>query len=186
MLIFPHMKGLFMKKWTLAAMAVLSVLAGSVLAEATDARRAAAEELLNVMKTPEMIANSFDNVKQMIPGQIKQMTGLAGQTNMPPDVHSQIQKMMDLMAEEFSWDKMKDDFITLYAETFTEQEMKDIITFYRSPAGQSFVDKQPELMKRSMAMNQKVMLRVMPKIRTMAEDLKPKPAPVSNATPAAK
>jgi hypothetical protein len=172
-----------MKKWTLAVMAVLSVMAGPVMAQAADARRATAEEMLNVMRYPEMMAKSFDTVKQMVPGYIKQRAGMAGQTNVPPDLSTQLRKVMDLMSEEFSWDKMKGDYITLYAETFTEQEMKDIIAFYRSPSGKSFVDKQPELSRRAMELSKMVMARAMPKIRALDEELKAKtaaaPAPVA-------
>jgi hypothetical protein len=111
-------------------------------------------------------------MKQMIPAQMEKMKQVTGDTNMPADVSGQMDKMMDMMAEEMSWNKMKADYITLYAETFTEQELKDTVAFYKSPTGQAFIRKQPELMKRSMEISQKVMIKIMPKIRAMTEELK--------------
>lgn len=163
-----------MNKWMTGCVVGLSLLAGSVLGQDLAARKATAEELLVVMKTPEMIGKTFESMKQMIPNQVKQMAGSMGDTNVPTEVNAQIQKMMDLMSEEFSWAKMKADFIALYAETFTAAEMKDMITFYKSPAGQAFINKQPELMKRSMEVSQKIMMRVMPKIKAMADEIKPR------------
>jgi len=145
---------------------VLSV-AGVNAQEAS--RRAMAEELLNLMNMQENIAKSFAMVKQMIPAQMEKMKQTMGQTNMPSKVSSQTDSMMDMMAQELSWDKMKDDYITLYAETFTEDEMKGIIAFYKSPAGQAFITKQPELMKRSMELSQKIMMQIMPKISSFSK-----------------
>ncbi len=175
-----------MNKWTIGVFAALSVMAGSVLAQDSNAvRRATAEELLIVMKTPDMIAKTFESVKQMLPAQMKQMTGTVGQP-LSPEATVQMQKMMDVMAEEFSWEKMKVDFITLYADTFTDDELKAIIAFYKTPAGQAFIAKQPELMKRSMEVSQRVMIRLMPKIKAMADEVKaksPQAAPKTGAGP---
>ncbi len=134
-------------------------------------RRAMAEELLNLMNMQETIETSFAMVKQMIPAQRERMKQATGQTNMPSNVSNQVDSMMDMMAQELSWDKMKADYITLYADSFTEEEMKGIIAFYKSPAGVAFITKQPELMKRSMELSQKMIMQIMPKIQAMTKEL---------------
>ena len=139
-------------------------------------RRAMAESLLNAMNVQDTIEKSFAMLQQMIPAQMDKMKQAAGQTNTSSNVSSQTAKMMDMMAQEFSWSKVKNDYITLYADTFTEEEMKGILGFYNSPAGQAFVKKQPELMKRSMELSQKIMMQVMPKIQAMAEEMEATPA----------
>ena len=153
----------------IAAGLVLSVV-GVNAQEAS--RRAMAEELLNLMNVQETIEKSFAMIKQMIPAQTEKIKQVTGQTNMPANVSGQADKMMDMMAQELSWDKMKEDYIALYADTFTEEELKGIIAFYKSPAGQAFTKKQPELTKRSMEMSQKFMLQVMPKIQAMCKEPK--------------
>lgn len=79
-------------------------------------------------------------------------------------------KMMTIMKEELSWDKLKDGFIQVYRDTFTQKEMDGIIAFYKSPAGQAFVDKQPALMKNTMALMQQRMGPMMQKIQQMTEE----------------
>ncbi len=67
---------------------------------------------------------------------------------------------------------MKEEYITLYSETYTEPELKDMIAFYKTPSGQAFIKKQPEVLKRSFELSQKVMSGLMPKIQAMANEFK--------------
>jgi len=140
-------------------------------------RRALAEELLNEMQMKENLEKSFAMIKRMIPSQAKSVEQAAGKENQPSSGTNMADKMatpngkiMDEMAQEMSWEKMKDDYISLYAETFTEEELKGIIAFYKSSAGQAFTTKQPELMRRTMELTQKRMLQWMPKIQAMSKD----------------
>jgi hypothetical protein len=158
-----------MKKMMVAIIGTV-FLATAWGAQAADARRAAAEELLTVSNAKETLEKSFETVKTMIPVQMKKMAQVSGATNVPANVEATTQKMMAMVMEEFSWDKMKEDYISLYADTFTEEEMKGIIDFYKSPAGQVFVRKSPELAKRSAEMSQKVMMRVIPRLQEMARE----------------
>jgi hypothetical protein len=103
---------------------------------------------------------------------MEQMGKMSGQTNMPPEAVSQSEKIVDLVASELSWEKVKADYISLYSETLTEEELKAAITFYKTPEGQSFISKQPELMKRAMELNQKLMMKIMPRIQEMTRDMR--------------
>jgi len=129
-----------------------------------DNRRALAESLLNAMNVRQTVEKSFDIVKQMIPQQMEKMGNAMGQT---PDPHAaeHTSKMLDAIAEEISWDHIKDDYIGLYADTFTAEEMQGMIDFYQSEPGQALVNKQPILMQKSMQLNQQMMMRIMPKLQ---------------------
>lgn len=165
-----------MKRWV-GSIAVLMVSGVIGVTAQESQRRALAEELLTVMKMQDAIEKSFEMAKQMIPAQMEKMAQEDGDTNAPADMSALTGKMMDMIAEEFSWNKLKTDYIALYAETFTEQELKDMVAFYKSPAGQAYINKQPELMKRSVELTQKLMIKVMPKVRAMAEDARKKAPP---------
>jgi len=150
-------------------LAIVAVLAAVTAHAQEDPRRAKAEELLTVMKVAESVEKTFAMMKEMLlPAQMERMKEVTGEEDMDPDAVRRTNEVLDMIAEELSWDKMKEDYITLYAETFTEEEMDGIIAFYKSPAGQTFLAKQPELMKRSMEMTQGLMVRIMPKIKAMA------------------
>lgn len=64
--------------------------------------------------------------------------------------------------EQIDWEGM---FATVYAEVFTEEEIQGLIDFYKSPVGQKFLDKQPELTTATMQKMQVEMAKVMPQIQ---------------------
>ena len=145
--------------------AVILVLAFAMvqpLRAQEDTRRKLAEELLSLMNVQENIEKAFEAVKQMQVTQLKSM-GLSGEAT--DKAQSMQEKVMDVIAEELSWDKLKNDYIDIYAETFNEEELKGLIEFYKSPVGQKFIGKNPELMKRTMEVTQKQLAVIMPKIQ---------------------
>jgi hypothetical protein len=160
-----------MKRSLMALTVVWLVLAGVARGE-DESRRDLAEELMVLMKIPENIEKSFAMVKKMLPTQMEQMGKMSGQTNMPPEALMQSEKIVDVVASELSWEKVKNEYIVLYAETLTEDELKAAITFYKTPEGQSFVNKQPELMRRAMELNQKLMAKIMPRLQEMTKDMR--------------
>jgi hypothetical protein len=164
-----------------AMRAVITALIGIGLglngwsANAQDAtRRVLAEELLNEMDMKANVEKSFAMIKKMIPAQAEAMmkAGKAGAPSTSPNatkragkaVDNTMAKVMDIVGQELTWDKMKDDYVTIYAETFTEEELKGAIAFYKSPAGKALTQKMPEVMRRSMELSQRRMLTLMPKI----------------------
>ena len=134
------------------------------------------EELFTVMRMEKTMQNSMDQTMKMIP---KMTAGMASQTlsKLPPaeaeKVSARTQKMqeksMALVQEEMSWEKMKGPMAQVYAESLTPEEVKGITAFYTSPAGQAFLDKQPVIMQKTMAMTQKMMMDLMPKIQALVQ-----------------
>ncbi len=154
----------------IATAVVAGVLALATMVQAEDVeRRALAEQLLEGMHMQETIEESFAMVKQMMPAQMKQM-GFSDAAS-SGQAQDAIQKTMDLVMSEMSWDKLKGDYISIYAETFTVEELKGLVRFYASPIGKKLIEKQPELMQRSMQISQKQMMALMPKIQELTQQL---------------
>jgi len=133
-------------------------------------RRALAEELLERANIKESMEKSLAMVRQAIPAQMGQMQKAYGQTNDSANVTREMDQVMDVVAKELSWDNLKESYITLYAETFTKEELEGIIAFYKSPAGQAYTKKLPQLMQRSMELSQKLIQQVMPRIQALAKE----------------
>ncbi|MFH0908729.1 MAG: DUF2059 domain-containing protein [bacterium] len=134
---------------------------------ADDAQRTAlAEELVTLAELQKNFEQSFAMVKQMLAKQVGSASGSASAESNAKSVES-ANAVYDLVAKEMEWDTIKKDYIALYATTFTEDELQGVIDFYTSPVGKAFVKKQPELMKKSMELNQTKMAEIMPKIQQM-------------------
>ena len=52
-------------------------------------------------------------------------------------------RLMQIIREEASWEKMQAELTGIYRELFTQEEINSLIDFYQSPAGQAMVKKMP-------------------------------------------
>ena len=134
------------------------------------------EELFTVMRMEKTMKDSMEQGMKMIP---KMTAGMAAQSlsKLPPEEAAKAtamqqkmqEKTMALVQEEMSWKKMKGPMAQVYAESLTPEEVKGITAFYKSPAGQAFLDKQPVIMQKTVAMTQKLMMDMMPKLQALIQ-----------------
>ena len=94
--------------------------------------RQAAETLLTVIKTEQDIQESANRLAESL---LRQNPQLAP--------HNTVVKTF--ITKHMNWPSLKEDVINLYVQAFTEDELKQLTTFYRSPIGQKAADKMPEL-----------------------------------------
>jgi hypothetical protein len=69
-----------------------------------------------------------------------------------------------------TWKKLEPQYIRLYQESFTEEEVAGMLSFYRTPAGQAVIDKMPVLMQRTMVDVQKMIVGITPQMKKIQED----------------
>lgn len=81
-------------------------------------------------------------------------------------------KLGGILRDELSFAKMKDIYLQVYRETFTQQEIDSIIAFYGSPAGKAMVEKVPVAMQKASTIMQSRMGPLMQKIQAMTEQFK--------------
>jgi hypothetical protein len=83
-------------------------------------------------------------------------TMLNTQTGAVPQEHREkfINVMKEFMAKYFNYDVLKPKMAKLYADEFSEQELKDLIAFYSSPTGKKYGSKVAILTTKGMQMGQ--------------------------------
>lgn len=99
---------------------------------AKDSHTAAVEEFFLVMKMKETTDRTTE---QMMDMQIAQQPQLAAFKDV----------MTDFLRKHVSYDALKDDMVKLYRNEFTEDEIRTMTAFYRTPVGQKAVSKLPTL-----------------------------------------
>jgi hypothetical protein len=127
---------------------MLTLSAGLFADDASKATKV--DELLKAMKTEATLDQVFGQMAK----QIDTMTGsVAKQYNVPPsqqpDMAEMSKSLMTILSDQLSWEKMKPVYEKIYSEVFDENEIDGLLTFYRSPVGQSFVTKTPLVMQKS-------------------------------------
>ena len=130
-------------------------------------KREAAEELLGVMNVEKQMAEQFVLMRQMQKAQLEQMEKMYPSPQGASYSSGVMEKTMDMVTEALSWDSLKGEYATAYAETFTEDELRAVIEFCRTPVGRKWIEKAPELTKRLMGIAQKRSQDLMPKMLEM-------------------
>jgi hypothetical protein len=112
-------------------------------------------------ETPEKLALArmafqLVNMPQMMDGITGMMAGLEQSTlAKSPTAEQQVAQkkaadfrkaMLEEMKENFI-PKMVDQMSHVYAKTFSEGELRDILAFYQSPTGQAMIQKTPAMMR---------------------------------------
>ncbi len=152
---------------SLLILLISMAIAGMLYAEApapTDSHKAAALKLLEVTHTAELLNQTA-----------AQMTGMFSAMSQRPDIsepqkktiQSYQQKASELLKTELTWDKLKDEFVALYTEVYTENELLELTKFYETPLGKKMLAKTPELMARSMQISQKHVQLLVPKMQQL-------------------
>ena len=111
-----------------------------------------AKDAANMMSTiqkaesEKMINNMIENDKTLSAAEKEQL-----KTATLDSVRRMTQRVDEFFEKEFDMTKAIDDLmIPIYDKHFTDSEIRDLVTFYRSPVGQKVITSMPELMMETM------------------------------------
>jgi uncharacterized protein len=118
------------------AVAITLFILPAPLMAASASHQKATEELLLLINMPgqlQLMANQTLNPMRIRLSQMKT-------TQEKADVMRKHIKRYELLVQDnFGWEKNKQDYIDLYANTYSEYEIKTLITFFKSAAGKKFL-----------------------------------------------
>jgi hypothetical protein len=123
----------------------LVVLAAPALAEQkpqpgdpSPAAMKLAREILDLKKSSELFG-------PMVPGVIERVRGMHLQTN--PNLRKELDEVAQVLRKAFAsrTEDLMADISWLYASRFTEQELKEIVAFYKSPTGKKVIELEPRV-----------------------------------------
>ncbi len=147
-----------------ATLALLSINVFGQQQSHTDA----AKQLLDLMNADQSIEQAYGQMYSQLSGMAEQLGITEDQR---PMFESYLERMVVVMKEELSWERMEPFVIDAYVSVYSEEELKDLSEFYASPIGQKFVAKMPELMQATMEMTQKMMGELIPRITEIQQEL---------------
>ncbi|MDH3619311.1 MAG: DUF2059 domain-containing protein [Gammaproteobacteria bacterium] len=125
----------------------------------------AATALFEAMHSEEAMQETFERVFSQLPE-------LQTQMGVPEDRQAKseqrLKEVTTMIQEVFTSERMRDQFIAVYTEVFTEQELRELADFYTSPIGKKYVEKQPELAQAAMKITGEMMQELMPRIKEIS------------------
>lgn len=153
------------------ALSFVCGLAAAATPAAQPASAASIQELLQVMQVHKLVDSMMAQMDGMMRKSAEQAT--AGQ---PLDageqkiIDAQTVKMNELLKQVLSWDSIEPMYVDLYSRNFTQQEVNDMLAFYRSPSGQGMVAKMPALLAQAVQLVQAKLAIQAPQIRKISQD----------------
>lgn len=126
--------------------AILMLFGGSaaMAQEPTPATIAAAKEVIEAKGASRM----FDPA---IPGVIETAKNTFAQTN--PGLIKDLNEVAAQLRTEFAGKRaeISDQMSRIYANHFSESEMKDVLAFYKSAVGQKVIQQEPQILEETMS-----------------------------------
>ena len=122
--------------------------AAPALKPASPAALAAAKEILTMKNASAMYANAVPNL-------VEQTKNVLMQSNL--NYQKDLNEVAEIVAKNLAGREKEigEGMAQVYANEFTEQELKDLVNFYKSPLGQKLLSSEPRAIQFSMSyMNQ--------------------------------
>ena len=122
--------------------------AATPLKQASAAALAAAKEILTMKNASAMYANAVPNL-------VQQTKNVLLQSNL--NYQKDLNEVAEIVAKNLAGREKEigDGMAQVYANEFSEQELKDLVNFYKSPLGQKLLASEPRAIQFSMSyMNQ--------------------------------
>jgi len=118
-------------KLVVFAAALLAFRAGGAAAQ-DPLRHELALQLLEAMHVPEQIQASLE-------------TAIAAQVRVNPEVPGLQAALREFLQRYVTWSALRDAYADQYAAAFSEEELREMTAFYRTPAGQKLARATPQL-----------------------------------------
>jgi hypothetical protein len=131
-------------KRTLLVLGALLALTWRPAAAQDGLRHELALQLLEAMRVPDQIQASLATV-------------VATQARMNPDVPGLPEVLREFLARYVTWDALKDGYADLYAGAFSEEELREMTAFYRTPTGQKLARATPQLTRLGAELGERAM-----------------------------
>lgn len=146
-----------MNKNLIKSILIAALFASPFMLTAGEPERKAANELLEASRFEKVMDDSINAAVQMV----KQMD---------PKMSSHEATVRKFYKKYMSAESLRKEMIDLYAELFTEKELKEITAFYKTKTGQKALEKLPEIMQRSMQIAQTRVMQNMGELQRMLSE----------------
>jgi uncharacterized protein len=137
-------------------------------------------EFFKVAKLDQLSTQTMERISDQVKsGMVQQMVGIKLTAEQQQQADDMNDKVMKILSGALSWDSLEPEYAKIYADAYTEQQIDDLLAFYKSPTGQVMVEKTPILIQEASAITRQHMATAMPQIQQLLKDY------MSSATKAA-
>jgi len=92
-----------------------------------------------------------------------------------PDVKRDIEKrqteMMAIFREALDWNKLEAMYVRVYQKSFNQSEIDSLIAMYKTPGGQTLLNKMPIVLQNTMTEMQQIMRPMVERVQRMQQEV---------------
>lgn len=150
---------------------LIVLLVSATTAIAAPASENSIKELLAVTQAQNLLDSMRTQTETQIDNAIQQkLGGKTPSTRQQQAIINMKKRMLALIQGELTWEKMEQMIIRLYKESFTEEEVLGMLSFYKTPAGQAVIRKMPLITQNTMLEFQQMISRLSPQMQKIQQD----------------
>jgi hypothetical protein len=153
--------------------AALLLSLSSLLQAAEPAHVAAAERFLALAHADQLTVPVYAQVQQAFARRFAEDGG-AGREALLERYQAQANAALD---RRIGWKELKPHMLGLYTDTFSQQELEELIRFYQSPVGSKMLRKMPDLTTEAARLTQERVLEVAPEVNGLLNQMSAELAP---------
>jgi uncharacterized protein len=154
------------------ALLLLIISCLPLAARADDASKMAKiHEFFKIAKLNELTDQTRKQmIDQMKAGMVQKLLGVSMSASQQQKLDDFTDKVSVVISQALSWDSLEPEYAKIYADNYTEQQIDDLIAFYKSPTGQVMVEKTPILIQQANAITQKHIAAAIPQLQQLLRD----------------
>jgi hypothetical protein len=161
-----------MKRNSLLLSAILICVCVSAVRADEASKAAKVEEFLKVSHVEQTLtqgmAMMLNQAKSGLVQKMLDVTPTPEQTKANDELQD---KLGAILTRALSWEKLKPEYVKLYASAYAEEELDGIVAFYKSPAGQAMISNSPSIMAKSSVIVQQQLASAMPEIQKLLKEV---------------
>lgn len=158
---------------------LLILLCAPLIARADDASKTAKiHEFFKVAKMDRLSAQIMQNaMDQAKSGAVEKIFGVNLTAEQQQRVGPFYEKLGKIMSDTLGWNNLEPEYTRLYSDAYTEQQIDDLLAFYKSPSGQVMIEKTPLLVQQANAIVQQRLAAAAPQIQELLRQFMTPAAP---------
>ena len=135
---------------------VLTLLLSQGAFANSDSHRNAADELLDTMKLDTLLDESIETTLQL-------------ELSKNPVLQPFEGVMRAFFHKHINGESLRDSFIEIYVEAFSEKELREISRFYKTPTGKKVLQEIPALTARGVKLGEQRVREYLPELESMIQ-----------------
>lgn len=154
---------------------VALMAATPAFAQDQPASEASIRELMMLTNSKSLLDQTYGELDGLMERSMREAMG--GKTGTPEQEKLMAEmraKLVALVREDLSWEKLEPTYIELYSATFSQAEVDGMNEFYKSAAGKAVTAKLPLLMQKLMQTLMADMQQLVPRIQAIEKEYREK------------